>query len=215
MENDKVQNGIIAELSSSILTYPLNTIKTNRQVNRIPVSLFKGIQYCILGEFINAFFFYNIYNKLKQKNNPLLSSGIASISGIALSYPFFLNKKLAQINKPTQLSYKGVVACAFNMIPNVCINFALREKINIGIASGFLTTSITAVVTNPLDILSTKIMTRTPIKFDKNILFTGLYQRILEKNLTTGSKMVLLDYLKGLDKKNQLCQSSSGNSVSL
>jgi hypothetical protein len=213
-----IKNGVIAELTSTLLTYPLNTIKTNRQLNKIPGNLFKGIGYCIAAETINAIFFYGIYNWLKQTNNNTFVSGTAAtLSGMGVSYPLFLNKKLAQVNKPINWSYRGFGACAFNMVPNVCINFALREHFNkrgIGLASGFLSTTITAILTNPIDTIATKIMTKEAIKFNKMLLLNGLSQRIVEKNITTGTKMFLFDYFMEQDRKNQLCQSSSGNNVS-
>ena len=84
----QVLNGIISELVSATITYPLNTIKTNNQIGRkvlIGKNLISGIKWCLLTESINAIVFYSIFvgiNKLQCINPLLRSSVVATFSGL-------------------------------------------------------------------------------------------------------------------------------------
>jgi hypothetical protein len=126
MEEKRIRNGICAELLSAAITYPLNTIKTNAQVNRtLPrCNLYKGFYWCILSEFINSFIFYTVFEKYKDQP-PLVRSSIGSVLGITASYPFNTRRKLTQIGKSININnnYKGLNVALFNGVPGVTINF--------------------------------------------------------------------------------------------
>jgi hypothetical protein len=86
-----------------------------------------------------------------------------------------------------------------NSVPGHATNFTLREFFKEKLPDqlkpigGLLSTALSLVITHPLDTLSTRVITRTPLK-GKNLLnYNGFGERFLEKNITIGSKMVLLD----------------------
>jgi hypothetical protein len=204
MEN--VIYGITAEFISCILTYPLSTIKTNSQIRKSIViksgiDLYRGIGWSILTELTNAVIFYSIY--MGNGTNPLKRSIIGSSIGICASYPMNVKRKLAQIGKSGNVRnpYKGLPIALFNGVPGVSINFTLREKLNEHFPqnkyiNGLISTAVSIISTHPLDTLSTCIATRTPIKnILSSSLFTGFRERFLEKNLTIGSKMLILSFL--------------------
>jgi len=221
----KVFNGIIAEITSAFVSYPLNTIKTNSQIgNRVTFNvrnslsikkiqpLFSGFKYSFVNELINGIVFYSIYEKMKEKSdNPIVRSSVGSFGAMLCSHPLYLRRKLAQVDKSPHIglglknNYKGIGICMVNGIPTSAINFGLKEiiaeRLNMGIFSGFLSTSITMILTHPLDTLATCILTKSKINYMTLFKFNGFSQRFLEKNLTLGTKLMLLDFLNEKIKK--------------
>ena len=62
-DSKKVRNGVIAETSSSLISYPLSTIKTNRQIGKTistasPVKLYKGVGWSLTADSLAAVAFY-------------------------------------------------------------------------------------------------------------------------------------------------------------
>jgi hypothetical protein len=203
MKLKKVLNGTIAEISAATISYPLNTIKTNVQIlNPVPKNLFTGFKFCIANELINGLVFYTIFEALKDKTeNTFLKATCGSVGAMALSHPFYLRRKLAQTSQSLKITnnYKGFGICVVNSVPGAAFNFHLKETISkrtsLGIFSGFLSTTITTLITHPLDTFALCILTRSPFKFN----FNGLRQRLIEKNLTLGTKLMILDYLNKLN----------------
>jgi len=219
----KVINGTIAEITAAFLSYPINTIKTNSQIGRsvsfsFPKNksrnnliqsirpLFKGSHYSFFNEVINGIMFYSIYEKMNEHtDNPFIRGSCGSIGAMLCSHPLYLRRKLAQVGKSARIgyklvdNYKGIGMCMLNGIPASALNFGLKEKIaerlNLGIFSGFLSTSITMILTHPLDTITTCIMTRNKIPYGSLLKFNGFSQRFFEKNLTLGTKLMLLDFL--------------------
>ena len=194
-------NGICSEIISATITYPLNTIKINSQVGRIikPTikNLYRGYKWCLITELTSAFIFYSIFENLKTNRGPLCGSILASSAAISASHPFNTRRKLLQIGKIGKFSYKGVGIGLFNGVPGNAINFTIRENLmhsfNSNPLCGLFSSAISIIATHPLDTLSTCISTGCPYK--NNTFFRGLGQRFLEKNLTIGSKMLLLGFL--------------------
>ena len=204
--NDRVFNGISAELISAVLTYPLNTIKTNSQIGNIIKPGFKnltrGIHWCLLTELANAVIFYTIFENTKNTKGPLAASIMGSTVAICTSYPLNVRRKLAQVGKSIVLknNYSGLHVALFNGVPGVTINYTVREKLlkkcedsKLKPLCGVLSSAISIVATHPLDTISTCIATRSPFKWC--YIFNGFKHRFIEKNLTIGSKMLLLGHL--------------------
>jgi hypothetical protein len=132
--NDQVFNGIKAELISAVLTYPLNTLKTNYQVGKIVrpgfKNLTKGLHWCLLTELANALVFYSVFENIKESKGPLIASVIGSGAAICTSYPLNVRRKLAQVGKSMVIknNYFGLHIALFNGVPGVTINYTLREK---------------------------------------------------------------------------------------
>jgi len=202
----KVINENIEEITSKAISYPINTIKTNTQIhNPVPKNLFKGFHYSFFNEVINGLVFYSTVEKLKDKvPNTFIRNTCGSIAAMACSHPLYIRRKLAQVNKPINISnnYAGFGVCVLNGVPGTAINLGLKEviskRLKLGIFSGFLSTTITTIITHPLDILTTCVLTRTPVK--GVFKFNGFGQRLIEKNLTLGTKLMLLDYLNSKNK---------------
>jgi hypothetical protein len=204
--NDQVFNGIKAELISAVLTYPLNTLKTNSQVGKIVrpgfKNLTKGLHWCLLTELANALVFYSVFENIKESKGPLIASVIGSSAAICTSYPLNVRRKLAQVGKSMVIknNYFGLHIALFNGVPGVTINYTLREKFmnkcenpKLKPFCGVLSSAISIVATHPLDTISTCIATRSPFKWC--YIFNGFKHRFIEKNLTIGSKMLLLGHL--------------------
>ena len=104
-------------------------------------------------------------------------------------------------------NYKGVYVSLFNSVPGVTINYSTREILsrnvpdNLKIFISLFSTALSIALTHPLDTLSTCITTRTPINIHQIIKYKGFSERFFEKNLTIGSKMILLDMFNNYDKK--------------
>jgi hypothetical protein len=212
MNNDfdakKVLNGIISELVSATLTYPLNTLKINSQIGKKIIfgkNLINGIHWCLITEAINAVFFYSIFNGFTklQTINPLLRSSMGSTIAILNSYPWNVRRKLSQVGKQINIknNYNGLEIALVNGVPGVAINFTMREHLKEKLPnelkplSGIISTMISIIATHPLDTLSTCVATRTPIKLVDCMKYSGFKERFIEKNITIGTKMIILELL--------------------
>lgn len=197
----KVVNGIGAEVISSTLTYPINTIRTyaqlGKKINITPSVLFKGMHYSIINEIINGILFYATFHYL-EKYGPIIQSSVGSLVAMTGSHPVYQRRKLAQIGKAVKITnnYSGFGNALVNNIPSVALNFALKEqfKPRLGIYAGYLSTCLSMAITHPLDTITAHVLTKTPFKLSDSLKFHGFKQRFVEKGLTIGSKMMLLDY---------------------
>ena len=207
----KVIHGVCAEIISGSLTFPLNTLKTNLQIGNIvcskSINVFRGYKWFFLSETVNAVIFYSLfegYNYFKNIN-PLARGIVSSGLSICCSYPFNMRRKISQIGKDItigntlQHNYNGLHISLFNSVPGVTVNYSTREILsrsvpeNYKIAVSLFSTALSIALTHPLDTLSTCISTRTPINIYDVLKYRGFRQRFFEKNLTIGSKMLLLD----------------------
>jgi hypothetical protein len=198
----KVTNGLSAELICALLMYPISTLKTNAQIGRkVPLSmgnLFRGVQYCIVNEIINGILFYSIYNYLENKPQSVRSA-CGSLVAISGSYPFYLRRKLSQVRKTTKCitnNYRGFINSLITVIPTVALNFTLKEHLDekLGMFAGYGSTILSVALTYPLDTIATCVMTKTPIRIKDALKFNGFGHKILERGLTVGTKLGLLDY---------------------
>ena len=147
MIKKKVINGTIAEITSATISYPINTIKTNTQIqNPVPKNLFKGYHFSFFNEVINGLVFYSTVEHLKDKvHNNFIRNACGSLAAMACSHPLYIRRKLAQVNKPLNITnnYAGFGVCVLNGLPSTAINLGLKEVISkrskLGIFSGFLT----------------------------------------------------------------------------
>lgn len=199
----KVKNGICAEVFSALLMYPLNTIKTNAQIGtKIPLSignLFKGVHYCIINEIINGIFFYSIYHYL-EKRPQSVRSACGSMVAMCASHPVYMRRKLAQVGKETKNilhNYRGLSNSLMTVIPTVALNFTLKEHLteHLGIFSGYGSTILSLALTYPFDTIATCVVTKTPFRLKDAFKFNGFGHRLIERALTVGTKLTLLDYL--------------------
>ena len=203
----KVVNGIGAEVISATITYPINTIRTYAQLGKkvhiTPAVLFKGIQYSILNEIINGILFYSAFHFL-EKYGPVVQSSIGSLAAMSGSHPVYLRRKLSQIGKKVNVTnnYNGFGNALMNNIPSVALNFALKEAFRpkMGMAAGYVSTCLSMAITHPLDTITAHVMTKTPLRLSDCLKFHGFKHRFVEKGLTVGSKMMLLDYFNEINK---------------
>ena len=200
----KIINGGSAEIISAIISYPINTLKTNAQVGtkltwRTPSLLFRGVKFSVLNEIINGIVFYSIFDSLHKKG-PFIQGACSTIAAMSCSHPVYLRRKLAQVGKSTLIAnnYDGFGSALLNCVPTVALNFTLKEQIanrlNLGIMSGYLSTALAMIITHPLDTYTTCMIIKAPIHIIDSLKFKGFGHRFLEKGLTIGTKMMLLDY---------------------
>jgi len=205
----KIINGSSAEIISAIISYPINTLKTNAQIGnkltwRKPSLLFKGVKYCVLNEIINGIVFYSVFDSLDKKG-PFIQGACSTIAAMTFSHPVYLRRKLAQVGKSTSIShnYDGFSSALLNCVPTVALNFTLKEQIanrlNLGIMSGYLSTALSMIITHPLDTYTTCMIIKAPVRIIDTLKFKGFAHRFLEKGLTIGTKMMLLDYFNKIN----------------
>jgi hypothetical protein len=205
----KIINGSSAEIISAVVSYPINTLKTNAQIGikityRTPSLLFKGVKYSILNEIINGIVFYSVFDTLNKKG-PFIQGACSTIGAMCFSHPVYLRRKLAQVGKSTLISnnYDGFGIALLNCVPTVALNFTLKEQIanrlNLGIMSGYLSTALAMVLTHPLDTYTTCMIIKTPVSIIDTLKFKGFGHRFFEKGLTIGTKMMLLDYFNKIN----------------
>ena len=205
----KIINGSSAEIISAIISYPINTLKINAQIGhkltlRKPLLLFKGLKYCILNELINGIVFYSVFDNLHNKG-PFIQGACSTIAAMTFSHPVYLRRKLAQVGKSTRISnnYHGFGNGLLNCVPTVALNFTLKEQIanrlNLGLMSGYLSTTIAMILTHPLDTYTTSMIIKSPISIIDTLKFKGFGHRFFEKGLTIGTKLMLLDYFNKIN----------------
>ena len=232
MEKEKKNNffilkGTAAEIISAVVSYPLSTLKTNKQVgnqiskqvsNQISNQIgkqvgkqnilkpllslgkyYKGLHYCILNEILNGIFFYSTYSLVNS--NTLIKTACATVVSKSVSHPVFLRRKLVQVGlndtiKGFKNNYKGFGISLINSIPVNVINFGLKDYIilpdKLKTFSGLLSTFLAIIITHPLDTFGTSIMCSNKLNCN---LFSGFTERLVERTLTVGSKMMLIDNL--------------------
>ena len=217
-KNDKkILGGVSAELICSSITYPLNTLKINSQIGKkisiIPHGfrntcknsriLTRGFGWSILTEIINGIIFYSIFENFKKEHGALKTSILGSTAAICCSHPFNSKRKILQVGKQvrnTRNLYNGLGMGIINSVPGHSINFTLREFFKEKLPDrlkpigGLLSTALSLVITHPLDTLSTRVITRSPLKGINLLNYNGFSERFLEKNITIGSKMMLLEF---------------------
>ena len=158
----------------------------------------------MITEIISSIFFYSIFNGFTKLQilHPIVRSSIGSTLAIINSYPYNVRRKLLQVGKSiNNINNKGLPISLLNSVPGVTINFTIREHLkeklpnDLKPLSGLLSTMLSIVATHPLDTLSTCVVTRTPIKLIDCLKYSGFKERFVEKNITIGSKMLILEIL--------------------
>lgn len=213
-KHKKVRNGLIAETSASFLSYPLSTIKTNRQIGRTinkrnPLKLYKGVGWCLTADSLAAVTFYTIFEGIPQLQgmNPFLRSFIAATLSSSIAHPFSTVRKNIQVGKPLKRltlnnTFKGYKIHLMNTIPGVSTNFTIRHVAKPLVPPwckpfvGVFSSTCSLILTHPLDTFATRVITNNKIPFKKCLNFKGFKERFSEKILTLGSKMVILDHLE-------------------
>jgi len=138
--------GAFAGLTSVILGYPFDTIKTRMQLNNKgntskfvfnliknegSSSLYRGVSVPLITTIIKRSYQYRIFEKLKeQKNSPFLSGGIAGVSGTLLGCPMHV------IKSQMQSTNKNEIKNTFDLIKKISkkegfIGFYRGFKINL------------------------------------------------------------------------------------
>ena len=193
----KIVKGVGAEVLTNIIFYPLNTIRIRKQINlKTSSSLLLGLKWSMVSEIINSVVFYSVFQGLSKITNPMVGSSLGAGAGLVCSFKTSVMRKRIQTFKPiTDINYNGLGCSLLNTIPGVTINFTLREylkqKPEFERSAGLISTMVSVILTHPLDTFTTCLVTKT--KVCKTLLYKGFKERLLEKNLTIGSKMILLE----------------------
>jgi hypothetical protein len=212
-DHKKVVNGVSCDVLVNTLVYPINTVKTNIQTGKIikcslknSRKLFRGYKYGLLSEIVYSTIFYSLYEgvKLKEQIDPILRSSISSSIATTFCHPFNVRRKLLQVNKCATKktfkdNYKGLDLSILNTVPGTTINFVLRDLLKpivpkqISPFVGGISSFISVVTTHPIDVLCTSACTNT--KMTTLLMYSGLKERLVEKGIAIGGKMILLDYV--------------------
>jgi len=212
-DSKKVRNGVIAETSASLISYPLNTIKTNRQIGKIisttqPAKLYKGIGWCLTADSLAAVAFYSLFEGMPQLQglNPFVRSVLAATVSTTVAHPFSTVRKNLQVgntvkNVTLKTISRGYKTHLMNTIPGVSTNFTIRHVVRPLVPPwgrpcvGVFSSACSLMLTHPIDTFATRVITNNKVSFRKCLNFSGFKERFTEKILTLGSKMVILDVL--------------------
>ena len=212
-DSKKVRNGVIAEASSSLISYPLSTIKTNRQIGKTistasPVKLYKGVGWSLTADSLAAVAFYTLFEGMPQLQdlNPFVRSFLAATVSTTVAHPFSTIRKNIQVGKTIKnvtlkTMTKGYKVHLMNTIPGVSTNFTIRHVVRPLVPPwgrpcvGIFSSACSLILTHPLDTFATRVITNNKISFRKCLNFSGFKERFTEKMITLGSKMVILDNL--------------------
>lgn len=212
-DHKKVINGVACDVFVNTIVYPINTIKTNIQTGKILSfssknfsKLSRGLKIGLMSEIMYSSCFYTLYEGivLKEQLNPIIRSSVSSTLATTMSHPLSVRRKLSQVGKSIRIkkmsdNYKGLRFSLLNTVPGTTINFVLRDFMKpivpkqISPFVGGISSFISILVTHPIDVLCTSACTDINVK--KNINFSGIKERLLEKGIAIGGKMMLLDYI--------------------
>lgn len=206
MENGRIIiNGILSDMISSVIFYPLNTMRTNRQIGRKLAykHAFKGIGQSLLCDTLHGLVFYILNDGiLCNKTNQIVKTVVSSSVATLCSHPLNLRKKIKQANKKIKLktlqeNYQAINLSLANTVPGTTINFVIRDFMRENVCRhpliGSFSSFISILATHPIDTLFTCKCIKKSFK-NTNIM-NGFKERMIEKNLCIGSKMYLFDYL--------------------
>jgi hypothetical protein len=218
----KIKNGLIAETTSTLITYPLNTIKTNIQTGNVVKNegikgLYRGIKWGLPADALAAICFYGIFDALPQFQSihPLFRSILAASIATTAGHPFTTIRKNIQVHRkpPKKMNigrlYKGLKVSLCNTTPGVSINFTTKEFLKPIFPCwakpfiGIISSTCSLIVTHPLDTFTTCLVTGKQKDILKCLNLNGFKSRFSEKICTLSSKMIILDSLNENDQKNK------------
>ena len=192
MDQIKITNSIYSAFVETIVTYPIDFIKTNNQVNKKIDLNFKnsynGIKYRFIGILPMRFVFWNTMDYCRKNNyNRLTSAFLISFNQTLIDYPMEQIKTQVMVNKKNNIydcfkqknlimSYNTTLVRNFKFMyifkcvqDNKLVN---NDFINNGI--GGLTAS---VLTHPMDTLKTYYQSNTKFDFYKINYMKGVFYR--------------------------------------
>lgn len=193
---------VAIELLGSIATYPINLLKTNKQLGvpfkLTPKTALKGIKYELASELVGACVFHGIYNNLSHLH-PVARSVVSASIMLPILQPVTIIKKHKQIGRvfrPTFKNVYGNIGVSFlNVVPGIVLNYSLLEGIRdyTGPLSGLVSTGISVTAMHPIDTWVNGRLTR---RRTKPLAFKGLKLRLGEKLISRGVKMIGIDHVK-------------------
>lgn len=198
-KNKFIYAGCISTLFSSVIFYPLDTIKSRMQINSSFKlnSLYKGCKYELLAGIPGSIIYWGIYQTCRNKNISIEQSSLLSAIGSSIyETPLDCIKRKQQVflgkNKVKIIRYgfaTVIQSILYNMIYMKTLEMCKKKDINksIGIVSSC---SISSIFTYWLDVIKSKCITP---QFRNS--YKPFLQFILYKNLYSGLYMHLFLYL--------------------
>jgi solute carrier family 25 carnitine/acylcarnitine transporter 20/29 len=128
--------GGISGMFGILLSHPIDTLKTHRQINHkiTPTikNLYKGLTAPLIGVGIEKAIVFGTYNFFKNKNTPIPVCG--AISGLTASIivsPYERIKILKQTNQPIHFKFlfKGLGVTFTREVPGFAIYFKVYEEL--------------------------------------------------------------------------------------
>lgn len=196
---DQGIHGVISGLVSSVIVYPIDTIKTRYQAGKkieINKQLYNGMSREILSNIPSSFVYWSVYYKCRDQNlSSVQSVIISSILSNITEIPLDIIKKRMQLGENRGNIYKyGMyhlsISLVYNMIYIKCLE-TCKEKYKYGnILSVGISSSISSIISYPFDLWKTNSIVPSQTK-----LWKGLGTRIIYGNLYSGIYMNLFLWL--------------------
>lgn len=163
------------------LLYPIDTIKTRLQTgSKIRGHLFRGVSTMLIATVPAHSLYFTTYESCKKRNvHDVVSGGLAVIGHDLIMTPADTIKQRIQIGETLKsslrfkLMFKSLPITLFMNIPFsgtvVVVNEYIKKRLNptgewnlpVYLFSGMTSGAVAAIVTNPLDVIKTRIQTRT------------------------------------------------------
>ena len=204
MESKRIINGIFAELLVASICYPLNTLKIRKQLN-LPFqsynSLYRGIGFCLLNEFVDSLIFFSVFEKINK--SVTIGSSVGSIVSNSISYPLYLRTRLRQSGNTMGVTYnyRGFISSLACSLPSTTLNYTIKDRLNKKInpkykkVSGYFAAALSLFITQPINNFAVYKQTNLPYKLLDIFNYRSFGIRLIEQTIQVGSKMYIMDHL--------------------
>lgn len=202
MSNDAIAGGIARALSVSLM-YPIDTLKSRHQYSQMVsyTSFYKGLPYTVATQAVYGMLVFGVYENVKKSGQATQAAKAAMIGDLVGSLflcPTEVVKQNVQVGRyKTAIEafaniykhagirgfYAGYTSLLARDVPFRMIQMPLYEKMkqtdDYGY-SGAVASMTAAVITNPIDVIKTRLMCGQPLQnISLNTLFRGLQHRVL------------------------------------
>ena len=198
-----VYNGLLASSVSTIMCYPIDTIKNKLQTAQLVTSkgLFKGLLPDLIGSVPSTIVFWGVYSEAKSRGLSVFESSVLSgMCSNLVDTPFDLRKKQRQLNSSTLILPKTMIkfgtvnmiySMGYNSVYMPLLDYLVNKQGFNKTISIFTCCTVANTLMYPIDRLRTHLVSPTNTSFLK-----GLGTRLVYGNLYSGMYMHIFMYLQ-------------------
>lgn len=216
-------SGATAELTSLLLFYPLDTIKTRLQAGHAPLMLshYTGTLPALIGTIFDAGVFTAVYSTLRTRIGTASAAATASVLSTVIEVPFVFARDRMRLGLSTSVLTKGriyglilaAIGIMIRDLPAETIEFETYERLckrkgwdgKLGlIMAGMMAGGMAAAITAPIDTIVSRVMAGDGMRrILRNQGLKGLYKgagvRVMKEAMASAMFFRVYEGLNGRD----------------